>query len=116
MSGASKDVTSSLLCRWLLSSSRRWSISIYLAGYSRRQRLRAHCFRELRVSKHYWRHIGQCHKPVLAETGAIPRPDRLTARTHSLHERDPLERGGQGAVLTLLIGTSAAPRRLRIGL
>jgi len=28
----------------------------------------------------------------------------------TLHERDPLERGGQGAVLTLLIGTFAAPR------
>src|SRR5258706_595650 len=34
----------------------------------------------------------------------------------TLHERDPLERGGQGAVLTLLIGTSAAPRGRRIGL
>src|ERR1700730_14163192 len=31
----------------------------------------------------------------------------------TLHERDPLERGGQGAVLTLLIGTSAAPRGRR---
>src|ERR1700686_1899623 len=34
----------------------------------------------------------------------------------TLHERDPLERGGQGAVLTLLIGTSAAPRGRRSGL
>jgi hypothetical protein len=40
--------------------------------------------------------------------------DFKTAST--LHERDPLERGGQGAVLTLLIGTSAAPRGRRIGL
>ena len=34
----------------------------------------------------------------------------------TLHKRNPLERGGQGAVLTLLIGTSAAQRGRWIGL
>src|ERR1700726_4266886 len=34
----------------------------------------------------------------------------------TLHERDPLERDGQGPVLTLLIRTYAASHRLRIGL
>src|SRR6266404_7678100 len=35
--------------------------------------------------------------------------ERTAVIVVTLHERDSLERGGQGAALTLLIGTSAAP-------
>src|SRR5919198_2377497 len=62
MSAASKDVTSSLPCQSLPSSSPRWPISIYLLPHSRRRRSLDHCFQESRVSKPCWRHIGWCRK------------------------------------------------------
>ncbi len=44
-------------------------MSIYLVVYSQRQRLLDHCFRELRVSKHCWEHIGQCRKRLSYSQG-----------------------------------------------